>query len=328
MIIKSMARKQPSFGQLIAYFDRGHGVGEATTFAWNLYESADDRKVVEQAFVRNYRYLPKRARGNALYHELISLEKSEAVSKTRQAEILKDLAERYLEKRAPGHLAFGRIHQDRDHQHIHLMISSNAVRSDRRRRLSRAAFAEIQREMEAFARVRYPELEVSRIYARDRSDDRLKTRTRENAAERRTSRPSKKTLVKEAVEFAFERATGGDDLKRLLADQGLTLYQRGKAIGVMDQTSGKRYRLKTLGLEETFETTRARFEHEAERTALLTKTSDQRESTRELIPAEKSVAINDAPPAPDPRADLLLRRRAALERVAEDHLRDFEEPER
>lgn len=311
MIIKSMARKQPSFGQLIAYMDRDADRGSGLIFARNLYCDLADKNAVAAEFTRNHSHLPKRKRGNALYHELIVLERTDGVGEKRLTRILGDLAERYLQARAPDHLAYARVHHDTDNAHIHIMISSNAIRSDRRKRLTRTQFTDIQREIEAQARERYPELGITRIYDRTRSNDRLKIRTRENAAERRTKQPSKKTIFREAIETALAQAHSGDDLNRRLADQGLELYQRGKTIGVVDQSSGKRYRLKTLGLESIFEKTRNRFDWEAERVEVLTQKRLTAESAREITSAEK-----------------LLRRREALEREADEHLREFEDNER
>ena len=76
------------------------------------------------------------------------LERNNVISMTRQTAILKSLAQEYLDRRAPDQLAFGRVHLNTDYAHIHLMISSNGIRSSSRKRLSRARFAEIQREGE------------------------------------------------------------------------------------------------------------------------------------------------------------------------------------
>ena len=54
MIIKSMARKQPSFGQLIDYLDRDAGRQSGTMLAHNLYGHALSRNAIEAEFLRNH----------------------------------------------------------------------------------------------------------------------------------------------------------------------------------------------------------------------------------------------------------------------------------
>ena len=60
------------------------------------------------------------------------------------------MGQEYLRQRAPEQLAYGVIHLDTDHIHLHLMVSANRVRSADRVRLSKADFADIQRETERY----------------------------------------------------------------------------------------------------------------------------------------------------------------------------------
>ena len=81
MIINSMARKQPSFRHLIDYFAKGHGRGHGLTFTRNLYDDPSQRVMVAKAFEHNHAHLPKRVNGNALYHEVIVLERQSGVNR-------------------------------------------------------------------------------------------------------------------------------------------------------------------------------------------------------------------------------------------------------
>lgn len=388
MIIKSMARKDASFHQLVAYFHKEEGRGEdlrkgdtALSFARNLYFGSDNPDAAIKAFEANYQYLPKRRNGNALYHEIIVLEQEAGVAQSRQAEILLDLAERYCAQRCPDQLVYGRIHQGGetlkpaqkakttaqkpkgDYQHIHLMISANAVRSKRRVRLPKARFAEIQRELEAYKLENFPELSQLKLYNRDANDrTNAKTRNREQEAVARTGLPSKKQMMAERIGAHIAAAQSVDDLTRRLTSDGLELYQRGKMIGVEELVTGRRHRLKTLGAADAFQKLNARA-MDATRNANLdqsraaspasrlsdpdipisapAQTTPQagRKSTPVLDTREQALLRDRAgqetnredrrdvcrplSDSADPRAERLLRRRA-LERSARDRLDGFD----
>ena len=74
MIIKSMSRKVPSFGQLLGYIDREAG-GEAYTLRHNL--RGRDHASIEQEFSCNADLLQQRRNGVFLYHEIISISRAQ-----------------------------------------------------------------------------------------------------------------------------------------------------------------------------------------------------------------------------------------------------------
>lgn len=128
------------------------------------------------AFYRNARYLPPRRNGNALYHEIVSLPRWVGVNVEWQAEVLFDLAHRYLDERAPGNVVYGRLHKEEHHLHVHLILSSNEWRGDRRVRLSRDDFLRIQRKMERYRIQTYPELGSRVLYGPESTSPQKKPR--------------------------------------------------------------------------------------------------------------------------------------------------------
>ncbi len=303
MIIKSMARKRPSFGQLIAYMDRDASGHSDTMLSNNLYGHALSSKAIEAEFLSNHTHLPKRKNGNALFHEVLVLEQNPNLSTTRQTEILKALAQEYLKRRAPDQLAFGRVHHNTDHAHIHLMISSNGIRSSTRKRLSKARFAEIQHEIEHLALTRFPELDDQLIYGRGHHLSHTKTTEREVQQKLRTGQPTRKEEIRHHFQHCLGKATDKAELDRFLQSTGHKLYKRGNQIGIESLSSGRRYRLKTLGLRQAFEDWQTD----------LTRSSDSTANTRQQNQKEQST---------DNRADKLLRSRTQTEKFAERHLDD------
>jgi MobA/VirD2-like, nuclease domain len=304
MIIKSMSRKAPTFAQLIGYIGRDAGPDTTPVFARNLYHSGQDGEAVARQFEANFRYLPQRKNGNALYHEVIVLEAQPHLPRARVEQALHDLAEAYCSTRAPHQLAWGRVHWDTEYPHIHLMISANTVRSDRRVRMEKSFFAKLQRDLERFKQAEFPELAGAPVYTRSEPSSRPRVKQNEGELIRRTGRPSGKVGVFNLLQPVFAKATNLSALKRRLADHGFELYQRGRNWGVCDQTSQRRYRLKTLGLETAFKQLKK----------------------RDSVPSQPERSEVAKPPdqQPDDRATALLHRRQELADRAQSQLDGFE----
>ena len=58
----------------------------------------------------------------------------------------------------------------------------------------------------------------------------------------------RKDQVRKQVAGCFRGANNEDELKLALGEMGLSFYQRGKSLGVIEKANGRRYRLKTLGV--------------------------------------------------------------------------------
>jgi hypothetical protein len=246
MIIKSMSRKSLSFHQLVNYLDKECSVKR---FSWNMY-SRDFNKGVVKEFMENAKLL-KNSRGKVyLYHEVISLENVSLDEKLSQ-EILFDLANKYVGERAKNHLVFGSIHRDTSHPHIHLIISANEMGENKRVRLSKSEFATIQANLEAYKNEKYKELEASHIY--DKRKDRTKSKQSEQEIKHKRKKLPLKEQIKNDLSHIFSTATSHTYLQNALKNKGFELYQRGATVGVIFE--GKKYRLKTLGMDSLYKNT-------------------------------------------------------------------------
>lgn len=252
MIIKSMSRRSKSFSQLYDYLMR-----DKTSFSFtrNSYCDSKNKKELIKEFLDNYKYL-KNSRGKvSLYHEVLSLHKNN-LSKQRQKEILFDLANKYLQSRANNHLSFGVIHEDKNNIHVHLMISSNELESDKRLRLSKKDFLTIQKNIELYKNQNYKELENSSIYQEKK--DLSKDKQKEQEIKHKRNSQTIKDKIKEDLENTFKRATSKTYLDNHLKNLGYEIYQRGQTIGLIFEN--KKYRLKTLGLDREYQTILKEFE--------------------------------------------------------------------
>ncbi len=251
MIIKSMSRKGGAhhFQQLYNYISKD---AEGDRIWHNfLYHEPDQQQTV-RSFSDNARHLKTSKRHNILYHEIISLKRSEKDQQDRQMEALRDLARQYLASRAKGQLAYGAIHLDTVHSvHLHLMISSNDRGSHKRVRLPKYEFLQIQKTLESNLQRTYPELEEKAIYNKpwEQSQD---LSNKEQNLKSRTKAPSKKEQLRETMERVFKNAPSQQDAKEYLETIGIDLVARGNNITAVQ---GKlKCRLKTLKLDEAYQT--------------------------------------------------------------------------
>jgi len=215
-------------------------------------------------FEENAQHLPKRKNGNYLYHEVLTLENKHDLDSKKLSNLLTELGEMYLEERASNQLAFAYIHTDTKNHHIHFCISANELQSEKRKRLSKAKFSEIQKKLENHILENHPELNQSEIYNKSLPQEQMKTSSKEQAYKKRTGKLSKKEELKNKLHGIFEQANSIEELNKLLAENGFKLYQRGQTVGVINLETNRKHRLKTLGILPHYEATKSRFTAEPE----------------------------------------------------------------
>ena len=274
MIIKSVGRKASAtmtgggrgspFMKLVRYMTRREDGEKSQSVLWHGFyghEGMSSQEVVS-AFEENAKLLKDRKNGNVLYHEILSFSAGYRLEGEALARAVADIGQEYLRQRAAKQMAFGAVHWDTDHIHLHLMVSANEVGKRERVRLSKADFAEVQKAVEAYTLTHYPELGQTRIYDRERSKERLKTQVHEQAMKARTGAPSRKEALKSRLHSLLERATNAAELGQFLQAEGMEIYVRGKSTGVLVRdTDGteRRHRLASLGVMEHYQVTQERF---------------------------------------------------------------------
>lgn len=275
MIIKSMTRKSNSFSQLYDYLMRDKS---NFSFTRNTYSNALNKKKLIKEFLNNYKFL-KDSRGKvSLYHEILSLENN-LLSKERQKEILLDLADKYLLTRANNHLSFGVVHEDKEHIHLHLMISSNEIDGLKRIRLSKKEFSTIQKNLESYKNEKYSELYKSSFYQNKK--DLSKEKQKEQEIKTKRNAQTLKDKIKDDLKQTFKTASSRTFLNNHLENLGYSLYIRGETIGVIYEN--KKYRLKTLGLENEYKAMFQNIEQRQERELRRQKNKEDKSYTNQQV---------------------------------------------
>jgi hypothetical protein len=178
-LVKSMTRKDNSFGQLVNYLHKeeptfGELVGyihkekdqenKVTTLLHNIPEiEPDDIEGIIEAFKENDTYRRQRKNGIVQYHEVVSFSPSDTEKLIQNPSILMDMARKYLQLRAPNSLAIARPHFDEEHLHVHIMISGNCRESKEPSRISQKDFEKVKQELNEYQQSQYPELSNSVI---------------------------------------------------------------------------------------------------------------------------------------------------------------------
>lgn len=255
MIIKSMSRKEPSFSQLLDYMESGRA-DERFTIHHNLFGHSHEQ--IKEEFFRNSKLLRRRSGGNYMYHEVISISRSERLKLDEQKEKLRQITLDYIRNRAKHNLAYGALHDDHDNNiHFHLIISANEVQSRKRYRLPKYEFDQIKKTLENRVLEHYPELQQKELINR-KPEEYLSNKGGE--LKRRTGKTPQRDIVREKVRKIFEHVATREELLTGFDSERLDFYMRGKNPGVIDRDTGRKYRIKTLGFMAQFQAVNQKIE--------------------------------------------------------------------
>lgn len=278
MIIKSMSRKSNSFKQLLDYLMRDN---PDICFDRNLYASVYARKALLKEFQHNAAFLQNARGRNMLYHEMLALPQND-LSREEQQRVLRELTEAYIDLRAKDHLVFGVMHHDKEHLHMHLMISANTIEGTRRKRLSKAEFASIQKAVEVYKNEKYPQL--GSVYYQNRKSPQ-KMKQSEQEIKHRREQPTLKEQIRDAMQEVFAKSYAQAQFVQQLEQIGMKLYIRGKTTGII--VNGKKYRLKTLGLEQNLNAMFKQFDHNKTAQRQREQKRETRKDQRKIRPDKK-----------------------------------------
>lgn len=257
--------------KLIEYINKD-SEKENKWLCWNMNIKEDNERSIINEFNNNLKYMQKRKNWNLVYHEIISLNWND--KKVITPEILFSLGRKYLEQRSPNAIAYGKIHMDSDNPHIHLIISANERKSKKKIRLSQSQFSKMKDQLEQFQRQEYPELEASMVNHGARSGEvkekkkgsffRTKGEREKVRRQKKASwsgiQQNQKDLVASILKTHLQEATTEEDFQERVKGEGLEIYKRWNTLGVQDIATGRKHRLKTLGLLEVYKANQERWE--------------------------------------------------------------------
>jgi hypothetical protein len=188
--------------------------------------------------------IDKRKTASAIRHIVLSWKKEDA-SKISH-DMLREIAKQYITLRGGNNSQYLFVqHQDRLHAHIHICESTCTI-AGKSNRMSKAVFAQLKLDMDAFQKARFPVL-VSLPY-----HGRLKETKEKPAKQWHKSRMTQKEALIKTLDAVYTRAISIEDFADRLKAKELEPYYRGKGrkLSGIIATGSRRFRLKTLGFDE------------------------------------------------------------------------------
>jgi hypothetical protein len=213
---------------------------------------------IHKYFLLNDRYRSNRKNGLCYYHEILSISPKDVKHVTD--EMLEDLAKKYIEIRgAKEALVLAKAHIEKNHRHIHLLMSSTKYKSKESLRLDNKNFRRVRIEMEEYQKEIYPQLEHSIAYLDKEKRPRNQKQADQNerfqnefqmSARLDGKQPTKKEILKERVSKILETTNSPREfLTRIKKESDFNLYEyRSKITGLLFEN--KKYRFTTIGISK------------------------------------------------------------------------------
>jgi histone H3/H4 len=185
----------------------------------------------------------QRSNANIAYHEIISFHKSDTDKLPKK--VMLKIARKYAKERSPNSMVVSTLHQEKDHLHIHNVISALEFATGKPVRLSRKEFKEVKNRMEQYQDKELG-LEFSKVNHSKKKDTILQLDIERELNLR--GKRSERQDIQDILVGVYARERKEIVHYRELEKAGLKLYSRGgKIVGV--QGFRRRYRLKTLGFD-------------------------------------------------------------------------------
>src|ERR1041385_6446186 len=160
MIVKIKSHKRPTFRKLLDYMmndtDRLHDkLGNSFCIAHNLKGSSIDsweKQLKENETQR------KQKRSNSVYftHEILSWHKDDSPNIT--LEKMEKITREYIQLRNPRGIYVAVPHHDKNHLHVHVLVSGIEHKSGKTMRMSIDEMQKLKKDVQLFQQVRFPEL--------------------------------------------------------------------------------------------------------------------------------------------------------------------------
>jgi hypothetical protein len=124
-------------------------------------------KLDEENIIRQYRDNDTHCRqilrknSNRMYMDIISFSAKDTAVLSN--ETLSKIARKYVKERSKKSIAVSVVHRDKEHTHLHILLSAVEYKTGLNTRLSRTAFKELKLEMERYTLDKFPEIKHSKV---------------------------------------------------------------------------------------------------------------------------------------------------------------------
>lgn len=245
MILKSLSRKSGT-GQLLTYLfkDEKKLAGDRQKpiiIRHNIRSRTLDKQIKEFKINEQHRQHPRKNSVKA-YHTILSFSNKDKDKITEKT--LRAVANQYMQLRGKDNLFIGTVHFDKDHVHLHMVMSGTKYLTGQANRLSRAEFRELKQSLDKWQEKKFPEL----VHSLPRHG--LNKATKEPVIDRRNGRVSQKGTLLKTLEDGYNKSKSIDSFLTTLKSHGYDPYYRaGRLTGVKSE-DGLKFRLGRLGYDK------------------------------------------------------------------------------
>lgn len=184
---------------------KGKSISE---IALEFEQQAENRKVKRKDAVK-------------FYHEVLSYN-----SKDREIltpEMVRDIGLKYIELRGLMGQMAGKVHFEKEHLHLHLLVNSVEVVTGKAFRLSRNELQDLKLNLQEYHKTRWPEIQFS-FCEHGKNKEYLTDRAFH--AKQKKHRDEIKNQILETVQSIFKESKSQQEFKDKLRDAGLNHYER------------------------------------------------------------------------------------------------------
>lgn len=263
MILKTLRLKhQNCFGRLVRYVltDNRNQLREQGFVLTHNILGQDEQGITQDFVYNDHLRTNKRKNSVLLYHEILSFSSDDYEHITDEK--LRDIAEKYIEIRCPKALVLAVPHFEKDHAHIHFVISGTEYANPKKLlRMDNRKFEQVKRSIEQYQIEKHSDLSHSIVYTNKPKREKLNQKERDKSVrkerayqvkQKKKARGQKmdKERLSLALKQMLELSSNASDFMQYIQNQEqLEVYTRnGQLAGV--KYYNRKYRFRTLGIAD------------------------------------------------------------------------------
>ena len=245
MIVKILSRHSPSYAGLIRYIlkEGKGGENERPEPYLHNFRGHTEKEWVRELCI-NEAFRKQQRKGQVyFYHTILSFNGLDSNKITKG--MLQDITKKFIELRGKDAMYIAAQHRDREHTHIHLLVSGLSYRTGKASRITRKELQELKITLQSYQQEKYPELENS---VPNHGAGREYLSQKEYGAKSKNSKRYLKAELSQKVNDALIQANSQQHFLELLQEGGLYHYERGGQVyGIT--VNDRNYRFSSLGVD-------------------------------------------------------------------------------
>jgi len=270
MVIKSLSRKSGT-EQVIKYLFKDEKKLSNKDFKplvmrHNLRTRTLEKMIKEYRANETFRRV-RRKDSVKVYHEIISFSKEDKDKITEK--MLRDFGKKYMELRGKDNMYIITQHVEKDHIHLHAVVSGTKYLTGVASRISKAEFGRLKVAMQTYQKEKYPELSKS-IVAHGKGKGYSKD-----------ARQTNKSKLEVDLKRAYQQSNSTQDFLEQLKKLGHEPYYRNEKLTGIKYDGETKFRFSRLGYEDKIKALDGRENEEKQKLEELENLRGNRANSRE-----------------------------------------------